>query len=191
MRVIAGDYGSRRLKAVPGTNTRPTTDKIKEGMFNMLGGFFSKGICLDLYGGSGALAIEAVSRGMDRAVITEKDRQAVQTIQQNLEMTKEEEKFTLLRGDNRKKLLQLKQAETALEFDLVFIDPPYLKQKVEADILWLETAGLLTETAVILCETDQKTDLPEQIADWQLYKEKTYGQTYVRLYHRRNVSVAE
>lgn len=191
MRVIAGDYGSRRLKAVPGTNTRPTTDKIKEGMFNMLGGFFTEGVCLDLYGGSGALAIEAVSRGMERAIITEKDRQAFQTIQHNLETTKEEEKFTLLRGDNRKALLQLKQAEPALQFDLVFIDPPYHKQKVEADILWLETAALLAETAVILCETDQKTDLSEQIGDWELYKEKMYGQTAVRLYHRRNVSVRE
>lgn len=191
MRVIAGDYGSRRLKAVPGTNTRPTTDKIKEGMFNMLGGFFSEGICLDLYGGSGALAIEAVSRGMDRAVISEKDRQAIETIQHNLATTKEEEKFTLLRGDNRKTLLQLKQAETALAFDLVFIDPPYDKEKVVADILWLEEAGLLSEEAVILCETSQKTVLPERIADFEVYKEKTYSQTFVRLYQRRNVSAAE
>ena len=101
MRVISGEYGSRRLKAVPGNSTRPTTDKIKEGMFNLLGGYFDGGRVLDLYGGSGALAIEAVSRGMDEAVITEKYRPAIQTIRENVAITKEEEKFTILAGDNR------------------------------------------------------------------------------------------
>lgn len=184
MRVIAGDYGSRRLKAVPGTNTRPTTDKIKEGMFNMLGGFFSGGVCLDLYGGSGALAIEAVSRGMDGAVITEKNRQALMTIQQNVATTKEVERFSILGGDNRKSLAELKKGTADLQFELVFIDPPYHQQKIEEDIVWLDEANLLSDQAVILCETDSHTVLPTTIKEWQLYKEKAYGQTSVRLYHR-------
>lgn len=185
MRVISGEYGSRRLKAVPGNNTRPTTDKIKEGMFNLLGGYFDGGRVLDLYGGSGALAIEAVSRGMDEAVITEKYRPAIQTIRENVAITKEEEKFTILAGDNRTALKKLKSAKSELSFDLVFIDPPYKNQTIETDIQWLEDQGLLTEETLILCESDDQTVLPQNMQDWEKIKEKHYGQTFVRLYQRR------
>lgn len=185
MRVISGEYGSRRLKAVPGNNTRPTTDKIKEGMFNLLGGYFSGGRVLDLYGGSGALAIEAVSRGMDEAVITEKYRPAIQTIRENVAITKEEEKFTILTGDNRSTLKKLKATKSDLRFDLVFIDPPYKNQTIEKDIQWLEDQGLLTQEALILCESDDQTVLPQNMEDWEKVKEKHYGQTFVRLYQRR------
>uniref|UniRef100_UPI00359F51F5 16S rRNA (guanine(966)-N(2))-methyltransferase RsmD n=1 Tax=Jeotgalibaca porci TaxID=1868793 RepID=UPI00359F51F5 len=186
MRVIAGEYGSRRLKAVPGNNTRPTTDKIKEGMFNLLGGFFDGGKVLDLYGGSGGLAIEAVSRGMDEAIITEKFRLAVQTIRENVAVTKEEEKFTILPGDNRATLKKLKLDRTELTFDLVLIDPPYKDQTIEKDIQWLEEQGLLNTETLILCESDDQTVLPETMLDWEKIKEKHYGQTFVRLYQRRS-----
>src|SRR5699024_12332007 len=102
MRVISGNYGSRRLKAVPGQNTRPTTYKIKESMFNLIGGYFDGGICLDFYAGSGVLAIEADSIGMDSAVLCEKHRPAIETSNESLKMTKEEERFTLLMSDNHK-----------------------------------------------------------------------------------------
>ncbi len=186
MRVIAGEYGSRRLKAVPGNNTRPTTDKIKEGMFNLLGGFFDGGRVLDLYGGSGGLAIEAISRGMDEAVITEKYRSAVQTIRENVAVTKEEGKFTILPGDNRVSLKKLKLDRTELTFDLVLIDPPYKDQTIENDIQWLEEQGLLNTETLILCESDDQTVLPESLLDWEKTKEKHYGQTFVRLYQRRS-----
>ncbi len=185
MRVISGEYGSRRLKAVPGSNTRPTTDKIKEGMFNLLGGFFDAGRALDLYGGSGALAIEAVSRGMAEAVITEKYRPAIQTIRENVAMTKEEAKFTILPGDNRASLKKWQASHQGLTFDLVFIDPPYKNQTIEADIQWLEQQGLLNEDTLILCESDDQTVLPESMQAWEKIKEKHYGQTFVRLYQRR------
>lgn len=185
MRVISGEYGSRRLKAVPGNNTRPTTDKIKEGMFNLLGGYFDGGNVLDLYGGSGALAIEAVSRGMDLAVITEKYRPAIQTIKENIAITKEEEKFVVLAGDNRNALNKFRNQQPTFTFDLVFIDPPYHKQTIEADIYWLEDQNFLNEDTIIMCESDDQTVLPEDMHGWELYKEKHYGQTLVRLYHRR------
>lgn len=185
MRVISGEYGSRRLKAVPGNNTRPTTDKIKEGMFNLLGGYFDGGRVLDLYGGSGALAIEAVSRGMDEAVITEKNRQAVQTIRDNVAITKEEDKFTILQGDNRASLKKYKSTHADFSFDLIFIDPPYRNQTIETDIQWLEEAGLLNEGTLIVCESDDQTVLPQNMRDWEKIKEKHYGQSFVRLYQRR------
>ena len=87
MRVISGEFGSRPLKAVPGQNTRPTTDKIKESIFNLIQPFYENNQCLDFYGGTGAIGIEAVSRGFEHSVIIEKDRKAIQTIKDNIKMT--------------------------------------------------------------------------------------------------------
>lgn len=185
MRIIAGEYGSRRLKAVPGMNTRPTTDKIKEGVFNLLGGYFDEGICLDFYGGSGGMAIEAVSRGMERAIITEKYRPALQTIQENIAVTKESDKFTVLSGDNRASLAQLKQKEPNLVFDLVILDPPYHQQKIVEDIEWLANLGVIDHVTMIVCETDEKIELPSTILTWYKIKRKHYGQTSVHLYEGR------
>ncbi|MBS4462679.1 16S rRNA (guanine(966)-N(2))-methyltransferase RsmD [Aerococcaceae bacterium zg-B36] len=178
MRVVAGKYGSRPLKAVPGNNTRPTTDKIKESLFSMLGGFFDGGKVLDLYGGTGGLAIEAVSRGMDEAYICEQYRPALKVIAENIAMTKESERFTVLAGNNRQQLAQL----NAISFDLVLIDPPYKKQTIEEDIEWLAQHQLITEDTIILCETDDVTELPEQLLNWYKAKFKTYGSTHIHLY---------
>ena len=84
MRIIAGEFGGRRLKAVPGMKTRPTTDKIKESMFNIIGPYFDGGRALDLFAGSGGLSIEAVSRGVDQAVLIDRQYQAIKTIKENI-----------------------------------------------------------------------------------------------------------
>ena len=182
MRVVAGKYGSRPIKAVPGLNTRPTTDKIKESMFNLMGGFFNGGNCLDLYAGSGALAIEAVSRGMDQAVLCERHRAAIDTIETNIEMTKEVERFTLLKGDNHKALKKYLQNNPGFQFDLVIIDPPYAKQKVEADIKGLDDLKCIHENTLFVCETDSQTQLLPNILDYTLLKAKEYGMTQIRIY---------
>lgn len=184
MRVIAGMYGSRRLKAVPGDNTRPTTDKIKESVFNMLGGSFASGICLDFYGGSGGIAIEAVSRGMDFAVITEKFRPAIQTIEENIRQLNASDKFVILKGPNRQSLNKYHHTNPGLQFDLVFLDPPYAKQMIVEDIEWLDDQGLLKENTQIVCETDVSVELPLAIKSWQQMKQKKYGQTLITIYER-------
>lgn len=186
MRVVAGQYGSRKLKAVLGMNTRPTTDKIKESLFNMLGGYFDGGYCLDFYGGSGALAIEAVSRGMSHAVITEKYRQALLTIESNVEVTKESHKFTVLSGDNRVSLARLKGSKPDLLFDWVLLDPPYKGQRIVEDIEWLLELGVVDHITSIICETDDLTSLPQQIGVWTKVKCKQYGQTVIHLYEGVN-----
>lgn len=88
MRIIAGEYGGRRLKAVPGMKTRPTTDKVKEAMFNMIGPYFNGGKSLDLFAGSGGLSIEAVSRGITTATLIDHQYQAIKTIRDNIAVTK-------------------------------------------------------------------------------------------------------
>src|SRR5699024_10406332 len=96
MRIISGTYGGRPLESLPGQNTRPTGDKLKETLFNIIGPYFSGGKVLDLYAGSGALGIEAVSRGMDEAVLVDNNHTAVNVIKENINITKESFKFDVL-----------------------------------------------------------------------------------------------
>ena len=95
MKIVSGAYGGRPLKTLEGKTTRPTSDKVRGAMFNMIGPYFDGGRVLDLYAGSGGLSIEAVSRGMEQAVLVEKDRRAQAIIASNIQMTKESHKVHL------------------------------------------------------------------------------------------------
>ena len=184
MRIISGEFGGRRLKAVPGQNTRPTTDKIKESLFNILGGYFDGGVMLDMYSGSGAVAIEAVSRGMDRAFLFENNRLAQKTIEQNIEITKSPEQFHLKR-QNVKQGLKTIVSDPAFEpFELVFMDPPYRLQEIVKDIEQLQELNLVSPDCVIVCEVDKEVQLPEQILDFEQYKRVEYGITALVFFDR-------
>ena len=184
MRIISGEFGGRRLKAVPGQNTRPTTDKIKESLFNILGSYFDGGVMLDMYSGSGAVAIEAVSRGMDRAFLFENNRLAQKTIEQNIEITKSPEQFHLKR-QNVKQGLKTIASDPAFEpFELVFMDPPYRLQEIVKDIEQLQELNLLCSDCVIVCEVDKKVQLPERILEFEQYKRVEYGITALVFFDR-------
>lgn len=179
LRVVAGDFGGRPLKTLEGKTTRPTTDKVKGAIFNMIGPFFDGGRVLDLFSGSGSLAIEAISRGMSSAVLVEKDRRAQAIIQQNIKMTKSEKQFQLLKMDAARALTQLTG-----QFDLVLLDPPYAKEQIVANITQLEEQGLLAEEVMLVCETYKAVDLPEEISNFGIWKQKTYGISKVTVYVR-------
>lgn len=186
MRVVAGEYGGRRLKAVPGMKTRPTTDKVKEAMFNIIGPYLEGGQVLDLFAGSGGLSIEAVSRGADHATLVDRQYQAIKTIHENLSVTKEEDKFTVLKGDAYKMLNKLAKQEQG--FDYVFLDPPYKKQQILELMEQLKKLGLLNTDALIICETDQVADLPEELVDFELIKKADYGITELTFYRYKEVN---
>lgn len=177
MRVVAGKYGGRPLKTLAGQTTRPTTDKVKGAIFSMIGPYFDGGHVLDLYAGSGSLAIEAISRGMDQAVLVEKDRRAQAVVAANIEMTKEPSRFQLMRMEAKRALAQLNQP-----FDLVLLDPPYAKETIVQTVLELEQRKLLTSGALIVCETDKGVDLPDSIGRNHKWKEKVYGISKVTIY---------
>lgn len=180
MRVISGEYGGRPLKAVPGTTTRPTTDKIKESVFHMIGPYFDGGTVLDLYAGSGSLGIEAVSRGMDRAILVDSNFKAIKVIQENVEMTKEPEKFTVLKKKDRQAIVELEIAKRS--FELVILDPPYALQEIKEVVKDLENRKLIGSTSMILCETNKNTILPESIGSFSTTKQKVYGSTRITVY---------
>ena len=179
MKIVSGTYGGRPLKTLEGKTTRPTSDKVRGAMFNMIGPYFDGGRVLDLYAGSGGLSIEAVSRGMEQAVLVEKDRRAQGIIASNIQITKESHKFQLLKMEAHQALNQLRGT-----FDLIFLDPPYAKEQIVADIEALAERGLLGEEVMVVCETDKAVDLPEEIACLGIWKEKIYGISKVTVYVR-------
>ena len=179
MKIVSGTYGGRPLKTLEGKTTRPTSDKVRGAMFNMIGPYFDGGRVLDLYAGSGGLSIEAVSRGMEQAVLVEKDSRAQGIIASNIQMTKESHKFQLLKMEAHQALNQLQGT-----FDLIFLDPPYAKEQIVADIEALAERGLLGEEVMVVCETDKAVDLPEEIACLGIWKEKIYGISKVTVYVR-------
>ena len=179
MKIVSGSYGGRSLKTLEGKTTRPTSDKVRGAMFNMIGPYFDGGRVLDLYAGSGGLSIEAISRGMDAAVLVERDRKAQAIISQNIQMTKEGSKFQLMKMEAERALPQLSG-----KFDLIFLDPPYAKEQIVADIEKLAALDLLGEEVMVVCETDKQVALPEEIACLGIWKEKIYGISKVTVYVR-------
>jgi len=180
MRIVAGDFGGRRLKAVPGMATRPTTDKVKEALFNIIGPYFEGGRSLDLFAGSGGLSIEAVSRGVDQAVLIDKQYAAIKTIKDNVAVTKAPEKFEILKRDANRALKEL--AGRGDQFDLVFFDPPYAQQKIAEQMATLRELGLLSAGARIICETDQNAQLPDDIDGFDFVERRDYGITELTIY---------
>ncbi|WP_269409369.1 16S rRNA (guanine(966)-N(2))-methyltransferase RsmD [Lentibacillus daqui] len=175
MRVIAGAKKGRQLKAVPGTSTRPTTDKVKEAVFHMIGPFFSGGLCLDLFAGSGSLGIEALSRGMERTVFVDKDPKAIQTIRQNLRTMELEQKAEVFRADAYRSLQAVKKRE--LQFALILIDPPYKKADYFRILHTIESLELINGHGIIYCEHDTVASMPDDLRHFSILKQENYGGT--------------
>lgn len=181
MRVISGACGGRPLKAVPGTATRPTTDKVKESIFNMIGPFFHGGLGLDLYGGSGGLGIEALSRGFEKVIFVDQSPKAIDTITNNLNMCKLTNQAEVYRNDARRALKAIIKRE--LKFAAIFLDPPYKKQRLEEELLIISENRLLLEGGVIVVEHDAAITLPKSIESLVCTRKEQYGDTIICLYH--------
>lgn len=182
MRIIAGKYAKRNLYTLKSNATRPTSDKVKGSLFNTMGQFFDGGQVLDLYAGSGALGIEAVSRGYDNATLVDISGQACEIIRKNVALTKEPEKFEVLRMRDTRALKIFQ--EKGQKFDLVFLDPPYAKEKIVKIMSLLLKNDLLNKKAWIVAETDEHTELPE-VNGFSLIKNHHLGRTKVKIYERK------
>lgn len=173
MRVIAGSARRLLLKTVPGEGTRPTTDRIKETLFNMLQYDIAGSAFLDLFSGSGAIGIEALSRGAREAVFVEQDPKAVSCIRENLKTTRLEDRALVMQADV---LSALKRLEGKREqFDFIFMDPPY-RHQLEQRVFEYLTASKLADgstTVIIEASLDTETDWIEAMG-WKLKKVKTY-----------------
>jgi 16S rRNA (guanine966-N2)-methyltransferase len=171
VRIVAGEFRGRRLAAPRGVRTRPTADRVREALFSMLGDVSGARV-LDLYAGSGALGIEALSRGAAAAVFVERDPHAVAAIRRNLDALGLAE--DVVRQDA---LRFLARAEGT--FDLVFCDPPYDSVPRIAGPLAERLPALLAESARIVTESDKRTPLE---LPFPLVTERTYGDTRIAIH---------
>lgn len=173
MRVIAGTARRTQLKTPEGMDTRPTTDRIKETLFNMLQPYICECSFLDLFSGSGAIGIEALSRGAEWAVFLEQKDEPVCCIKENLKKTKLEDKAELVKSDV---IVGLKQLEARNEyFDIVFMDPPYncnLEKKV---LEYLSHSSLVDKDTTIVFEASMDTDISYiEACGYKVHKIKKY-----------------
>lgn len=177
LRVIGGTYGSRKIKEVKSDKTRPTTDRNKEAVFNILGQYFSGGIALDLFAGSGALGIEAISRGMDTVDFIDDYSIACLTIKENLQT------LGILDQGNIHKMKALRFLnETRKQYDLILADPPYAKGNYQELLETIVSRQLLKINGIIVFEADKQVALPNHFKDVICYKEKTFGNTKFGFY---------
>lgn len=175
LRIIAGKMKGRQVKPVPGKTTRPTSDKVKEAIFQMIGPFFDGGLCLDLFAGSGSLGMEAISRGMDKAIFIDKNHQAIHTINKNINDLKIIEQTEVYRTDAYRALQAA--AKRKLTFDLILMDPPYKKVNYNALLKEIISLDLAAKKSIIYCEHSASEQL-ESFDEWFIIKKQiVYGGT--------------
>lgn len=180
LRVIAGKAKKRILHVPAGWTGRPTADRVKEALFNILGAAVVEGDFLDLFAGTGNVGIEALSRGARRACFVEKDRRAVQAIKRNLELTGFSQQAEILVGDVFRVLHNL--TERKINFDFIFADPPYDKG-YEAGVMELITAGrLLGPYGLVIVEVSKRQNMPEEKNGLVLWRREKYGDTVLCFY---------
>lgn len=179
MRVIAGEARGRKLAAPAGLDVRPTADRVRQSVFDMLAVRAGAELVLDLFAGTGALGIEALSRGARRAVFVERAAQALKALEANLAACRFADRADVRRGDFRAALKALSAA--GARFDLVFVDPPY--EGPARDEALGALAPVLAPGAWIVVETAAEQGAPATPADWRLETERKYGRTRIFLYH--------
>ncbi|MBB6675497.1 16S rRNA (guanine(966)-N(2))-methyltransferase RsmD [Cohnella nanjingensis] len=182
MRVISGDARGRALKAVPGQSTRPTTDKVKEALFSMIGPYFDGERVLDLFAGTGGLGIEALSRGAGEAVFIDANPRSIEVVRANLEATRLTEKARVYRNDAKKAIKLLEQKGEP--FDLIFLDPPYALKDCDALLLDLLERGLAAPDAVAVVEHESSFDYGDRIGPFERRRLAQYGETAVSIYRQ-------
>lgn len=183
MRVIAGSCKSLPLKTVEGIDTRPTTDRIKETLFNMLQTRLPGSIFLDLFSGSGGIGIEALSRGAKKAFFVEQNRKAAACIKENLKFTKLEERAGVLQTDVRGAIGMF---QDGLVFDCIFMDPPYDRELEKEVLTLLSKSSCVNSETLIIVEASLKTDFSYlEGLGFVIEKEKKYKTNkHIFLYRR-------
>ncbi|MFA5692641.1 MAG: 16S rRNA (guanine(966)-N(2))-methyltransferase RsmD [Acholeplasmataceae bacterium] len=171
MRVTGGEHRSRILKMVPDKETRETSDKIRESVFNVLGDKVINSEVLDLFAGSGAYGIDALSRKSKKCMFSDTKLSAVKTIHQNIDALSLKEKSIILKNDYLN-IIKLNKNKNQ-KFDIIFLDPPYDKYNYE-ELINLSNE-ILKDDGVIVLELLNNTIINEELIDLQIYKTKKYG----------------
>lgn len=176
MRVISGIRRGHKLHEFTGMDVRPTTDRVKESIFNLIQGYVPSARVLDMFAGSGALSFEAISRGASFAVLVDCDRNSVELIKKNIEELKFQEMCNVREESCFSFAKSCKE-----KFDIIFLDPPYNKGFIEPALLAIVDNELLSENGIIVLESDS-TDFKSEFKDIKMIKQKRYGRTFITIY---------
>lgn len=177
MRIIGGKAKGTKLYTLEGKNTRPTLDRVRESLFNILQYEIKDSIFLDLFAGSGACGIEAVSRGAKKAILCDKSKQAIEIIRKNIEKTHTQEQIEVYQT-TFEELLKTKIKEKP---NIIFIDPPYQTNFAYQSIKIILEKKLINEDSIIIIETDQEKMVKEQLTklEIEIIDERKYGRAHL------------
>lgn len=170
VRVISGKARGLKLISPAGNSTRPTLDRVKEALFSMLLPYLNEASVLDLFAGSGALGIEALSRGADKAVFVDSSNTAIDCVKKNLAAAKLENSATVIMSSSESYLKKCTE-----KFDIIFLDPPYAQSLYEDSLMLIEKYNLLSESGIIVVEWDCDIGFNGKISRFKVLKDKKYG----------------
>lgn len=180
MRIIAGKFRGRKLQEFDVETTRPTLDRIKEPLFSILMPYMENASVLDLFSGTGNLAIEAVSRGAKFAWLNDINKRALKVIIGNVRLTGCENCVKITGKDYIKCLKQIHEEE--VKFDVIFLDPPYMMNCEQKLLELIVEYNILNKDGIIVLESDKRKEIEINIPELNLEDERTYGRVIIRLY---------
>lgn len=173
MRIISGIARGRKLKDLQGTDTRPTTDKVKEALFNIIQFELEGRRVLDLFAGTGQLGLEALSRGAEHSTFVDRRREAAALVQENVKLCRFEDRARVVQGEAQAFLTFCVRGE---RFDIIFLDPPYHTNLLENCIEKITRFDILREHGIIVCESRAEWTLPPLESPYEAGREYRYGQ---------------
>ncbi len=182
LRVISGSAKGLKLQTLEGMNTRPTTDRVKENLFNILSPYIEGSKVLDLFAGSGSLGIEALSRGAESAVFADQNEKCTEIIISNLKHTSLEHKSEVFLGDAQ--LILKKLSQHGKKFDIIFLDPPYNKGIIPEILLILQEYDILEDRFIIAAEAAIEDELPRELGKIIISRSQPYGKTKLTFFKR-------
>jgi len=177
MRIISGTSKGRKLATPRSPSLRPTSDRVKESIFNILRVEMEGKVVLDLFAGTGNLGIEALSRGAKKAIFVEKERQAIRFIQRNLTQLGLEERSEIVSKDTNRSIGILKQRGES--FDLILMDPPYEKGLIQKTLIKLSFHPIYHKDSILVIEHNRREPLPDTVAGWNLIRQRRIGDTII------------
>lgn len=176
MRIIGGKARGTKLYTLEGPTTRPTLDRVRESVFNIIQNYIQDSIFLDLFSGSGAIGLEAVSRGAQKAILCDKSKEAVNIIKKNIEKTHLSEQIEVYNMDFQELIKRLKQ-----HIDIIYIDPPYQTDYIQNALKMLQNNEFITHETTIILETDDERRILEQVKDlkYEIIDQRKYGIAHI------------
>lgn len=178
MRIISGMRRGHKLFEFEGDDVRPTTDRVKESIFNIIQSFVPGSMCLDMFAGSGALSLEALSRGARHAVLIDADKRSVDIIKKNVTSLRFSEYCDIINMSCFDYMDKVKE-----KFDIIFLDPPYNKDFIEPSLSKILEHDILADDGIIVLESDD-TDFHGEYAPLAVYRQRKYGRTYITVYKK-------